>query len=166
MMDTSIKLRNIYGFNSEVLRMQQHLEAPYCFDFVSFCKSLNGFRFVFDWFNFLLSPSLSIRSLSLSFTLMYHELSRLFYVHYQESDTYLNRIAISFPSDVWVALFTNERTSVFLMLVDFLSKVLNHVDGAFLYSDRSQAFAKWTLASPPITCRLSFCIKFVARAPN
>ena len=71
-------------------------------------------------------------SLPLSLTLMYHELLRLFYVHYQESDTYLNRIAISFASDVWVTLFTNERTSVFLMPVYFLSKVLNHVGGAFL----------------------------------
>ena len=113
-----------------------------------------------------LSLPLSPTALSLSLTLMYHELLRMFYVHYQESDTYRNRIAISFASDVWVALFTNERISVFLMLVDFLSKVLNHVDGAFLYFDRSQAFAKWALASPPITCRLSFCIKFVARAPN
>ena len=130
MMDTSIKLRKIYGFMSEVLRKQQHLEAPYCIDFVSFWKSLNGFRFVFVSFNFSLSLPLSPSPLSL--TLMYHELLRLFYVHYQESDTYLNRIAISFASDVWVTLFTNERTSVFLMPVYFLSKVLNHVGGAFL----------------------------------
>ena len=113
-----------------------------------------------------LSLPLSPSALSLSFTLMYHELLRLFYVHYQESDTYPNRISISFASDVWVALFTNERTSVFLMLVDFLSKVLNHVGGALLNSDRSQASAKRSLASPPITSRLSFCINFVARAPN
>ena len=113
-----------------------------------------------------LSLSSSLHPLSLSHTLMYHELLRLFYVHYQESETYLNRIAISFASDVWVALFTNERTSVFPMPVYFLSKVLNHVGGAFLYSDRSQASAKRALASPPITSLLSFCINFVARAPN
>ena len=85
------------------------------------------------------SLSLPLSPSPLSLTLTYHELLRLFYVHYQESDTYLNRIAISFASDVWIALFTNERTSVFLMLVDFLPKVLNHVGGALLYTGKSQA---------------------------
>ena len=110
--------------------------------------------------------SISSTFLSLSPTLMYHEFLRWFYVHYQESETHLNRIAISFASDVWVPFFTKERTSVFLMPVYFLSQVLNHVGGAFSYSDRSQASTKKALASPPITSRLSFCIYFVARAPN